>query len=198
MSTGYKNVTGKRMADLGARGEMLFHAADLARLWNIQNHNTMYTTLKRYAKAGLLYRIYKGLYSLAPVNKLDPYLLGLKALHRYAYVSLETILFQEGYISQPPQVITLISSISKSFAIGTHHYVCRRIKDQALFNPIGFDSNAPYFRATPERAIADLLYLRPHAAFDTEWRIRWDEVKQIQGALSYPLTPSRYAADSRT
>lgn len=192
MSTGYKNITARRFALLASLGETVFHARDLAHAFGITNLNTLYTTLKRYCQSGIFYRIYKGLYSFVPLEKIDPSVLGLKALHRYAYVSLETVLFDEGYISQPPQVMTLISSISKKFVLGPNHYTCRRIPSRALFNPIGLDPRFSYYRAGVSRAIADLLYFNPHAAIDTEFRVNWDEVKNIQKALLYPLTPSRY------
>ena len=107
-----KNIKLNRFAQIAKLGITIFHAKDLANLWQIKETNTLYTTLARYTKQELLYRIYKGFYALKPINKLDSLLLGLKALHGFSYVSAETILSQAGIIFQSSNNITLISSKS--------------------------------------------------------------------------------------
>ena len=96
------NVSQNRFVHLARLGDIIFHASDLANLWDIRNPNTLYTTLKRYVKSGLIFRIRKGMYSLIPLDELDPILLGIKTIHSYAYISTETVLFDEGIINQRP------------------------------------------------------------------------------------------------
>jgi predicted transcriptional regulator of viral defense system len=117
MSTDYNNTTSGRFALLARLDEPLFHTQDLANLWKIKEKNTLYTTLKRYTQNGFLFRIYKGLYSIRPIDKIDPNLLGIEALHQFAYVSTETVLAQAGIIQQNLNYITLVSSVSKKFSI---------------------------------------------------------------------------------
>lgn len=181
-----------RFAQISRLGGVLFHANDLANLWQIKDANTLHTTLKRYTAKGLLFRIYRGFYSLKPINELDPLPLGIKALHEYAYISTETVLAQAGVIFQKENFITLISSKSKKFVIGNYNYHSRKLDDKFLFNPAGiFEKNGIRF-ASASRAAADLLYFNPKVFFDAPGLINWREVKKIQKEMGYPLTPKYY------
>ncbi|MFA5871922.1 MAG: hypothetical protein WC858_04365 [Parcubacteria group bacterium] len=192
MSTGYNNNVSERFAQLARMRETVFHARDLANLWGISNNNTLYTTLKRYAERGLLFRIYKGLYSIFPAGEIDPLFLGVKALHEYAYVSTETILMEAGVIAQKINWITLVSSKSKKFSAGGNAYLSRHLADKFLFNPTGIENKGGVFLARPERAAADLLYFNPSAYLDGANLLDWKKVKIIQKEIGYPLTPKYY------
>lgn len=192
MSTAIKTLkTGRsktlhRFAQLASMGEAVFHTSDLAILWQIADKNTLYTTLKRYVQQGLLYRIWRGMYSLKPVDQLDPFFISVKALHGYAYISMETVLFQSGIINQYPHAIALISNVSRSFTIGGQVYVCRKLADQYLYETTGISEKNGVLWANAERAIADTLYFNPKVYFDAP--VNWKKVRQIQQVVGYPLT----------
>ncbi len=179
------NNQGNRFAQIAKLRELVFHAQDLANLWQIKNPNTLYTTLKRYNKKGLLFRIYKGLYSIKPIHELDPLLLGIRAIHQFAYISTETVLAQAGIIQQNINNITLISSQSKRFSIGNYHYYSRQLKDEYLYQTIGIINKDGIRIANVNRAIADMLYFNPQAYFDANKLINWKEVKKIQQKIGY-------------
>lgn len=183
-----KGLYKKRFVQLAKLGILVFHVGDLANLWQIQNANTLHITLKRYAQEGLIRRIQRGLYSLLPVDKIDPKLLGIKILHRYAYVSTETILAQAGIILQNIPQITLVSSISQKFSMGKNQYACRKLADKFLFNNAGIVFERGIQVATVERAVADLLYFNPKYYFDAKNLINWKKVRAIQRQIGYPLT----------
>ena len=187
-----KNVKSHRLAQIAQLGISIFHTGDLASLWQIKNANTLHTTLKRYAKLGLLFRIQRGLYSIKPASELDPWLLGIRALHEYAYISAETILARAGIIFQSLDKITLISSHSKKFTLGGNNYQSRKLSDKFLFNSAGVRNRNGINMATPERAVADMLYFNSKAHFDAPNWINWREVKKIQKELGYPLISKRY------
>jgi len=187
MSTGYDNITNNRFAQLARMNEVIFHISDLANLWQIQNKNTLYTTLKRYVQKGLLFRIYRGFYSLKKIEQIEPALLGIKALNRFAYLSMETVLVKAGIISQVSHQITLVSSVSKRFSIGGNFYLVRKLDDRFLFNPIGLRLEGGFYQAAVERAAADLLYFNPHYFFDARQLLDWEKVKKIQEELGYPI-----------
>ena len=182
----------QRLAKINQLGQIIFHANDLANLWQIDKANTLRTTLKRYAQSGLLYRIYRGFYALKPVDKLEPRLLGIKALHEFAYVSLETVLADAGVIFQAGRRLTLVSSKSKNFSIGHYQYRSRKLADRYLFNPAGVGEANGVKRADVNRAVADMLYYNPKFYFDAGRLINWRQVKKIQLAVGYPLTYERY------
>lgn len=183
MSTLRNNISAKRMALLAKKKEVIFHIDDLANLWEIADRNTLRVTLKRYADTKLLYRIYRGFYSLFPLSELDPVLLGAKALHTFCYLSTETILWAEGYISQAPSMYTFISNVSKQFRIGPHRYKSRRLHDRYLYQPAGLLTQNGVKRATPERAIADILYFNPTFHFDHP--VKWAKIKKLQKDIGY-------------
>jgi predicted transcriptional regulator of viral defense system len=186
MSTSRTNIKNNRFLNLSRLGEQVFHVSDLANIWDVKDKNTLNTSLKRYASQGLLYRVYRGMYSILPLEKIDPYLLGVKALHEYAYISCETILWQKGIISQPATSIALISARSKRFKIGKQDYYSRSLKDDFLFQNIGIEKMSSVNFATPERAAADMLYYNPKAHFDSPGLVDWEKVSQIQKTIGYP------------
>lgn len=184
------NISAQRIALLAKKREIIFHIDDLANLWEIADRNTMRITLKRYTDNQLLYRIYRGFYALQPLMELDPIALGAKALHQFCYLSTETILWQDGFISQAPSMYTFVSSISKDFRIGPHRFKSRKLHDRYLYQPMGLITQNGVKQALPERAIADILYFNPKFHFDRP--VQWGKIKKIQKEVGYPLTPHRY------
>lgn len=169
----------------------LFHTDDLAVLLGIRNTNTLRVTAHRLVRAGILHRIHRGLYSILPPEKIDPVLLGSASLHRYAYVTTESVLRDEGLILQSVHVVTFVSGISRRFAVAGHRYVSRRLHERFLHNQEGILRTGGLFRATPERAIADMLYFDPVYHFDGP--VDWKKIRKLQENIGYPLTPHRYA-----
>jgi len=196
MSTEKRNKQAHRFAILAQMNEKVFHASDLAVLWGITDKNTLYTTLSRYIRSKVLYRVFKGLYSIPPPSQIDPLLLGTKALHEYCYITTETVLFNTGYISQKPAIITLAGSHSKRFKVISNHYRSRRLKAQLPMNHIEIlnikadNMSGTVKIASAERAIADMLYFNPHFNFDK--KVNWEKIAGLQKQIGYPLTPARY------
>jgi predicted transcriptional regulator of viral defense system len=187
-----ENVKQKRFQLLASMDEQVFHRDDLARLWNIDDPNTLNVAIYRYVKNNLLYRIYKGFFSIKPPERIDPHLLGVKALHRYAYISTETVLFDEGIIHQLPAMISMVSSVSRKFTIGDQHYSCRKLKSVHLMNPAGIFNSGHCKKADVNRAVADMLYFNKQCYFDNENAIDWQAVRLMQSAIGYSETPLRY------
>lgn len=165
--------------------EKLFHTNDLALLWGITNKNTLYTTTKRYIQKGILIPIHKGYYSTISIDQLEPFKLGVGYLHRFAYLSCETVLIREGIIFQKENYLTLVSNISKKFKISNHSYFVRQLKDNYLYNDRGIDRINGVMMASVERAVADLLYFNHDYYFDNKKKIDWKKVKKIQKEVGY-------------
>ncbi len=111
-----------RFATLARMGEVVFWAKDAANIWGISNQNTLHTTLSRYVRGGLLWRLQNGLYSLKDPRTLPATFVGSKALHRFCYVSTETILARAGLIQQNTPYTTFISSVSRGFSLAGHDF----------------------------------------------------------------------------
>jgi predicted transcriptional regulator of viral defense system len=166
-------------------GRCLYHVQDLAVLWNINNSNTLHTTISRYIRRGVLNNIYKGFYSTKPLSEINPLLLGLTSIHRYGYLSTESVLIEEGVIFQDIKYITIVSNISKRFQINQSNFLVRKIKEVYLKNKTGVLLKNGIRRATLERAVADLLYFNPDYYLDNTKNINWKKVKEIQKIIGY-------------
>ena len=191
MSTLYNNVSAKRISVLVSTEQQLFHTHDLAMLFGIQNANTLRVTLHRLIHAGILHHLQRGLYSILPPKKIDPILLGGTGLHRFSYLTTESVLRDEGYILQDIDVITFASSVSRTFEISGHRFVSRRMHPRFLHHLSGIKRSGGVLRATVERAIADMLYFDPWYHFDHP--VDWESVSALQKEIGFPLTPHRYA-----
>ncbi len=155
-----------RFAELAVMGETIFTIQDVATIWKIKNRQTLRVLLARYVKRGLLNRIWRGLYSISSPKKIDPFILGIKALHRYAYISCETVLFNEGLINQRPTEITIVSDISKRFSLLGHQYRSRKINDKVLYDTTGIVCQNSVRIATLDRAKRDMDYFNPQKYYD--------------------------------
>ena len=191
MSTLYKNIAAQRIAQLAVTQQPLFHADDLATLLGIQNDNTLRVTLHRLVRAGILHRVWRGLYSILPIETIDPIQLGSACLHQFCYLTTESVLRDSGYILQSVDAVTFASGVSRKFAVRDHRFVSRRLHPRFLHNAAGIRKIDGVFRATPERAIADMLYFHPQYHFDHS--VDWKRVRSLQQTIGYPLTPRRYA-----
>ena len=181
-----RESSGERFSRLAAMGEQVFHADDLANLWDIRNASTLHLTLSRYVAQGFLYRVQKGLYSIKKPADLHPYVVGLKTLHGPAYISCETVLFDMGIISQPPRFISIVSGASRRFTLTGHDYRSRKLADAFLFNDAGVNTKDGARIADLPRAVADTLYFNPKKHFDVPSAIHWDAVWDIVRAIGYP------------
>ena len=183
-----RESSGERFSRLAAMGEQVFHADDLANLWGIYNTSTLHMTLSRYVAQGFLFRIQKGLYSIKKPTDLHPHIIGLKALHGPAYISCETVLFEEGVINQPPRSISIVSGVSRRFTLAGRDYRSRKLADAFLFNDAGVRIKDGARVASLPRAVADTLYFNPKKYFDVPSAIHFDAVLDIVRAVGYPLS----------
>ena len=187
-----KHSKNDRFAKLAAMGEQVFHIDDLANIWGITNKHTLRVTLSRYVKAGMLKRIYRGLYAIKDLSEIDPRLIGVKAIHGPAYISCETILFDHGLINQFPMSISIISGSSKTFSIGGQDYRSMKLDPKYLFNDAGIKIENGVRTASPERALADAYYYNPWKYVDgvdkydfnlIDWK-KYDEIIREVGYTS--------------
>jgi len=175
-----------RINELIKQDRKIYHTNDLAILWGITNRNTLYTAIKRYVQRGVLIPIYKGLYATLPICRLEPLDLGRAVIHRYAYLSTESVLFQAGVILQAPPAFTFVSDQSRQVSLAAMSFLFRQLKDKYLHHPAGILKQKSGFTATPERAAADMLYFDPAYCFDVPERIDFEKVKLIQNEVGYP------------
>lgn len=121
--------------------------------------------LSRWVKAGKIFQLRRGLYSIAPpYQKRQPHpFLVANHLQKASYVSLQSALSFYGLI---PEVVNITTSVSTGrperleTPLGTYEF--RHIKTELLFGyrmaELGEQSA---LIATPEKALLDMIYLQP-------------------------------------
>lgn len=174
-----------RINKLLGQNQKLYHTNDLAILWGIKNRQTLYMTISRYLDRGILFHVYKGLYAVVPISDLDPIELGKAIIHRYTYLSTESVLAQAGIISQIVYDYTFVADCSKRIQVADWSFRFRQMKDEYLYHPSGISGHESGLTATPERAVADILYYNPQYHFDVPGLINFDKVRAIQEEVGY-------------
>lgn len=166
-------------------GRNLFHTQDLALLWGVEKRNTLYTTIKRYVKKGVLIKITKGLYSTLPLEYIEHEELGSVLIHMFCYLSCESVLATEGVINQKVYPLTFVSSVSRKIKFDDDLFIYRKLNEKHLLNPEGIKKENGYFTASKERAVSDMLYFNPKYYFDNPSLIDWNRVEEIQRKVGY-------------
>jgi hypothetical protein len=112
--------------------------------------------------------------------------LGRAIIHRFAYLTTESVLAQAGIISQRIYDYTFATDQSKHVPVGRWAFRFRKLKDEYLHNPTGINEQNDGFIATVERAVADMLYFDPRYHFDVREAINFVKVREIQKEIGYP------------
>jgi len=175
-----------RISELIRLDRKVFHTNDLAVLWGIANRHNLYMTITRYIDKGVLFPVYKGLYSTVPVSSLDPLELGAAIIHRYTYLTTESVLAQAGVITQRVYDYTFVADRSRRISVGQCSFRFRKLKDDFLYHPAGIVNRNGVFVASTERAAADMLYFNPKYHFDVPESIDFNKVRSIQKEIDYP------------
>ena len=157
-------------------GKTVFDTKDLAILWEISNKDTLKSKIYYLTKNKKIRKIHYGIY--AADDKYNKYELAGKLKHP-SYVSLETVLRQEGCIFQYSEEIACVSNLNKNYVCDGVRYSYRKIKDEILYNQTGIVFFNNYATASKERAFLDLIYLNKNYYFDNLDNIDWKECAKI-------------------
>ncbi len=132
--------------------------------------------LNYYVKKGELYAIRRGLY--AKDKNYDRRELATK-IYTPAYISFETILFEQGIIFQFYSSIFIATYQSKEIICDGQKYIFRKLKNTLLTDPTGVENKGQYFAATKERAFLDLLYLHNDYYLDNPSSLDFKKIFEI-------------------
>lgn len=166
-------------------GQKIFTTAALALLWDISNRNSLIKTIERYVNRGILFRIYKGLYSTLPLEKLNEYEIGCAIGGPFSYISAETVLSKNGIILQDIKKVTLFAKKQKEVTIGQTTYLCRYLNNQYLLNRVGIKDEDGYAVATVERALADIRHINPKFFVDNQLSVNEKDVNNLSKQIGY-------------
>lgn len=156
--------------------QTVFTTAEIKQLSEITKDESLYNAINYAIQKKHLYRITKGIYSLD--DNYSKQELANK-LRTPSYISLYSVLSEEGIVFQPYTSIFLISKRSENVNLDGQEYVYRKIKDEILLNTKGIRNIQGVQKATPERAICDKLYLDGDEFFDNLRAIDWELMRSL-------------------
>lgn len=131
--------------------------------------------LNYYQTKGNLIKLRRGIYAK---DNFDAFELAGK-IFTPSYISLETVLFNEGVIFQPPRVISVVSYLTRLVKSKNIAIQFRKIKKETLFNREGVEEKDGYFIASKERAFLDTVFLYKDFYFDNLRPLTWDKINQL-------------------
>lgn len=181
----YRNRNTDYQKKLIEQEKKIFTTSDLAVLWEMENENSLWTTVQRYLKRGILHAIQRGLYATIPLSKLNPFELGCAVSGPSSYVSAETILQKEGVIVQSLNKVTLFGSKQKEFEVAGKKYWCRYLNSTYLLNREGVVEKKIYSLASLERAVVDLLHINPSYYIDNQLALDQKKIVQLKRKVGY-------------
>lgn len=175
----------------------VFTAKEVALLWRETNSDRLKRRLNYYVKSGKLYHLRRGVY--AKSLNYNHYELSNK-IYAPSYVSLETVLKNEGIIFQHYASVFAASYLTREIAVDDRAYVYRRLKENILVNQSGVKCEGNFFFATKERAFLDTLYLNKDYHFDNltplDWKVCF-ELAPIYESHTLPLRVEKLFKESK-
>ena len=135
-------------------GKSFFSLPDLKKFYPASRENLL-VLLSVWTKKNLIYHLGRGFYSFN-LSQVD-YLSLANALDPGSYISFEYALSYHNLIDQVPSVITCATKKrSRKIKMSNWTFEFTRLKNDLFF---GYDLKNKIYLATPEKALADLLYL---------------------------------------
>ncbi|MDO8340424.1 MAG: hypothetical protein Q7T59_00440 [Candidatus Woesebacteria bacterium] len=157
-------------------GQTIFTLVELANVNPSYNGPKLNSAIKYLVKNKDLIRLSKSIYSLDNNYSKQEF---ANKFRVPSYVSLYTIFSETGIVFQPYTSIYLISQRSEKKKFKETTLIYRKIKNEILLNPTGINDVNGVFKASPERAICDKIYLDNDEYFDNLRNIDWEEIKRI-------------------
>lgn len=141
----------------------VFTTQDLQKLFPEIKKDSLARNLSRYKAAHKLLNPQKGIWALSVFSEEEL----ACSLYPQGYISLETVLYDAGIIFQRYGVSTrMVWLNTRKKVFQEHTYYAFKLKDELLFNPLGIRSSQNIRKATPERALCDLIYLQGKPQID--------------------------------
>lgn len=133
----------------------VFTLADFARLFNINNQNTVYKKIQRLERQKIIEKLIKGKYRFNFTTAND--FLIANFLYQPSYISLESALSFYSIITGFPYKITSLTiKKTKSFFINNKNYRYAQISKDLFW---GYEKKEDFLIAQPEKSLIDYLYL---------------------------------------
>jgi hypothetical protein len=144
--------------------DSVFRLTDISMLIGETNFNSINQKLNYYVRNKKILNPRRGIYSKLAYSHEEL----ANKIYTPSYVSLETVLSQNGIIQQADYAITSISYLSRQIKIADKIFSYHKFKGEMLVNPLGIKRINNVNIAIPERAFLDLLYLGKQYDFNID------------------------------
>ena len=134
----------------------IFTAQDFRKILDIKNSNTLYKTIEKLNKRGILTKIAKGVYfnSTKVPNEFEI----ANVLQKPSYVSLESALNFYGILIQTPyQIISVTPGRSKEVVVEEKEFIFCHLSSGYFW---GYKKVDDFLIAEVEKAVIDTLYFK--------------------------------------
>ena len=158
----------------------------------VKNKAYLKIILSRYAKAGKIIRLKRGMYvsksyldALEKKNKLSKYAEFVSGiLYKTTYLSLEWVLHENNLLTESPKNFTAIAlAKTATFSNELGNFFYHKIRCELFLGYIvSREDDLTIFKATPAKALFDFLYLRKNSLADIgameELRLNLENLKE--------------------
>jgi len=171
-----KPTKGEYLEVLLRSPKTVFSINDVTLLWGEERKRIVAVRLNKYAKAGKLIRLRRGVY--AKDKNYDRLELATR-IYTPSYISFETVLTRAGINFQKYESIFVASYVTREIEVDKQNISYIRMKDYVLSNTAGVEQNGNVAMATKERAFLDRIYISKDYHFDNLDGLDWDKVFEI-------------------
>lgn len=167
--------------------QTIFSLKEISLLFPQLAYKSLKSKLSYFVSVGKLKRIRRGIYAKENFNLLEL----ANKIYTPSYISLETVLEQEGIIFQKYQTIFVASYLSRRIKVGEQEIFYRKIKNEILLNNLGIEEKNFYSIAGKERAFLDAIFLYKDYHFDNLRPLDWEKVREIEKIYSSKILVKR-------
>ena len=171
-----KPTKGEYLGSLLRSRKTIFSTQDAALLWREADVQIVNRRLAKYAAAGKLVRVHRGLY--AKDNGYDRFELATR-IYTPAYVGFETVLTRAGVCFQHYGNIFAATYVKRDVVADGQKISFVRLPDFVLANTDGIEHLDNMALATKERAFLDRLYVSKDYHFDNLAALDWPKVFEL-------------------
>lgn len=97
-----------------------------------------------------------------------------------SYISLQTVLREEGLIFQQSSAVFCVSYLSRKILVGQNEIIYKRLPEFIVNNQKGLLNMQTYYIASKERAFLDSLYVYKEFFIDNINNLDWNLVHEIK------------------
>lgn len=171
-----KPAKGQYLETMLRSSNTVFSTKDAALLWGEDDETTITNRLNKYAKAGKLLRVRRGIYTKDPsYNRFEM----ATRMYTPSYISFETVLTRTGVNFQYYDTIFVASYLTRDIEVDGQNISLVRMKGDVLSNVIGIEHRDGVAIATRERAFLDRIYVSKNYHFDNVDVLDWNKVFEI-------------------